>query len=187
MSESSGKIVAQSPPHTEDVLAAIDKLKGRDRVGSAGQIVATTGGAAAGASAAGAIAGAAGASTLLGSTSLASALPFLVAATPVVWIAGCAVAGAAMAYGVSRLIRSGGRSDRVREEIVGRLMKRLEALEAPEGQPANTTELRQGISEAVATGVLSSGQAARMVDLIEEGKLDPDLAFGRLKKLLPRK
>ena len=56
------------------VRAALDKLKGRDRVGVMGEGAALLGGAGAGAALAGSAAGMAGATTLLGSTSLASLL-----------------------------------------------------------------------------------------------------------------
>lgn len=184
MKKADNKNTHQNQHSTEDVIDAIEKLKGSDRVGSASQALTTAGGAAAGVSAAGAVAAAAGASTLFGSTTLAGTLGgFLVASTPVGWVVGCAVAGAAAAYGVSRLVRSGGRNDRVREEIVERLSKRLAQMRARNTQPTTMTELRQAMTEAIQGSYISNEQAARMVDLVEEGKLGVEIALARIRSL----
>jgi hypothetical protein len=105
-----------------DTLA--DRLSGRDRVGIAGDVLITAGGLAAGAAAAGTVAATAGVSTIAGSTVLGSVLGgVFVAATPVGWVFGTAVVGGAIAYGVSRLVRSGAIQDerrrRLRDLITG--------------------------------------------------------------------
>lgn len=164
-----------------DVEQAIEKLKGNDRVGSAGQVLATAGGAAAGASAAGAVAAAAGASTLLGSTTLAGVLGgVFVTTTPIGWVVGAAAVGAAVAYGVSELVRSGGHNDRVRKEIVERLSQRLRNIRSGKAQPSDLEELRRGMAGAIAGGQLSAEQATRLVDLVEARKLDVKIALVRI-------
>lgn len=170
----------------DDIKAAISKLSKSDRVGTASRLLTLVGGAAGGASAAGAVAGAAGATTLLGSSSLAGLLGgVFVVSTPVGWIAGCALAGGAAAYGVSRLIKSGGMNDQIRTDMVGRLTTRLEGLlnrsEAVVTPAAET--FREYIELAVADKTLSAEQAHRVVTLVASGKLDPALAIERIKKL----
>jgi hypothetical protein len=176
---------ATKTSENDDVKAAIDKLRGRDRLGNASQMLTTAGGAAAGASAAGALAATAGASTLLGSTTLASAIGgVLVVSTPVGWVVGCAFIGAATAYGVSKLVRSGGRNDRVREEIIDRLLKRLKDIETKKPPLASTmTQLRDHIAAAIRNETLTNEQANRMLDLIEAGKLSVEIALERILAL----
>ena len=175
---------AASTPSDAAVRTAIHKLEGADRIGTAGQVVALAGGAAAGASAAGVVAAAAGASTLLGSTTLAGALGgILVVATPIGWIAGCAAAGAAAAYGVSRLIKSGGRNDRVRQETVVRLNARLRRGTTDTAESARIVELRQRVRDMVKGGGLGEDQANRMMDLINRGDLSLEAALAGLRDL----
>jgi hypothetical protein len=169
---------------TEDIESAISKLSKSDRVGKASELLSVVGGAAAGASAAGAVASAAGATTLLGSTTLAGALGgVFVATTPVGWIAGCALAGSAAVYGVSRMLRSGGKNDQLRTEIVGRLSARLKALRHLEGAEAPTATLREHVEHALVDNTLSSEQAHRIIALVESGKMDPGVAIERMKQM----
>jgi hypothetical protein len=168
---------------SSDIHLAIRKLNGKDRVGTAGQLLATAGGFGAGASAAGAIAGAAGATTLLGSTTLGSVLGgVLVTTTPVGWVIGCALAGAAAAYGVSKAVRSGGRNDRIREEVITRLTIRLNQLQKNRQDIVRTlARLKINIGNAVRDGHISSEQACRLVTLVEDRKLDPQVALARIQ------
>jgi hypothetical protein len=169
----------------KDVEDTINKLQGGDRVGHAGQAILTIAGGASGVAASGAIASAAGASTLLGSTSLAGVLGgVFVTATPVGWVVGAAIAGSAAAYGVSKLVRSGGRQDRLRQEISNRLSKRLSALRSKGIQQSALEQLQHSITYALKSGHLSSDQAQRMLGLVENGKLDPELALSRVRTLL---
>lgn len=181
MTNAGDNVAPSSAESADDVQSAIEKLQGSDRVGDAGQLLTTAGGAAAGASAAGAVAAAAGASTLLGSTTLASVLGgVVVTSTPVGWVVGCAVAGAAAAYGVSRLVRSGGRHDRIREELIERLSKRLTQLKTGDAKSSAMDDLRQGMARAIRHGHISEDQATRMVELVETGKLDIQIALARI-------
>jgi hypothetical protein len=167
-----------------DVEAAIVKLKGSDRVGNVSQLLNAAGGAVAGVSVASAAAVAAGASTLFGSTTIATALGgVLVVSTPIGWVVGCALAGGAAAYGVSRLVRAGGRNDRIRKEIIERLSSR----QKPTGRDLDSSqrvmldELRITLSELVKEGILAENQAIRMLDLIDCGKLNVRIALERVR------
>lgn len=162
---------------------ALDKMRGRDRVGVAGESAALAGSAAAGAALAGSVAGAAGASTLLGSTTLAGVLGgVFVTATPVGWVLGSAVVAGALGYGAVRLVRSGGKQDRLRAEISDRLNTRLETLEQ---RCAIDSDLDIGrlIAERLEAGVITPEAAQRIVSLVEKGHLDPELAAQRLRAI----
>jgi hypothetical protein len=169
--------------NSSDIQETIGKLKGKDRVGTFGQVVSTAGGAGAGAAAAGTIAGAAGASTLLGSTSLGSLLGgVFVTATPIGWVAGCALAGAAVAYGLSKAIHSGGRNDRIREETVKRLTARLKSLQnRRQDLSVPLAQLKINIGNAIRDEHISNEQAARLVTAVENGNLDTSVALARIK------
>lgn len=169
----------------EDIALAIEKLKGRDRFGKFGQWATTLSGAAAGGATAGSIAAAAGATTLLGSTTLASALGgVFVVATPVGWVVGSAVAGGALAYGVTRLVKSGARNDRIREEVVERLSTRLEEMKKRAALKPDSFELLQAcMAEAVRRGLISDEVVSRTLNVVESGKLDVNVAIKRITDL----
>lgn len=155
------------------------RLSGKDRVGRAAQILATTGGAAAGAAVAAPIASAAGASTLLGSATLATALGgVFVVTTPIGWVIGTAAVG----YGLSALAKSGGRQDRIREELTRRLSERTEPSRS--SVPSAFFEL---LVERVRDGTISTKKAAQIGDLVLNGALKPEIAAERLRALPVRK
>ena len=170
---------------TNDIEDAIKKLEGGDRVGHAGQAILTTAAGVSGVAASGTIASVAGASTLLGSTTLASSLGgVFVATTPVGWVVGAAIASAATAYGVSKLVRSGGRHDRLRQEISERLSKRLAKIRSTDTQRSTMDQLQECIAKAIQNNHLSNEQAERMLGLVKKGKLDVHIAVMRVRHLM---
>jgi len=170
--------VTRRPIGLEKRLAQ-KRLSGKDRVGRAAQILATTGGAAAGAAVAAPIASAAGASTLLGSATLATALGgVFVVTTPIGWVIGTAAVG----YGLSALAKSGGRQDRIREELTRRLSERTEPSRS--SVPSAFFEL---LVERVRDGTISTKKAAQIGDLVLNGALKPEIAAERLRALPVRK
>jgi hypothetical protein len=167
-----------------DTRLAIDKLSARDKVGVAGEGLAALGGAAAGVAAAGTIAGAAGATTLLGSTTLASVFGgVFLTATPVGWVIGSAVLAGAAGYGIAKLVRSGSEHDQVRREVIQRLSGRLAALQADAITADCKVELNQLLALIVGTEAITEEAAARMVGLVENGSLRPELALERIKAI----
>ena len=168
----------------KDIQYAIHKLKGRDRVGQLGEGMGTAGGAIAGASAAGVIASTAGASTLLGSTTLAGALGgVFVTTTPIGWVIGSAALAGAAGYGIAKMIRSGSRQDKVREEIIERLRQRLGAIRGKRGEQVALDELRLLLPTVIKSGLVSEGQAERMITLVKSGALSAEIALLRIKAI----
>jgi hypothetical protein len=162
---------------------ALDKLKGRDRVGVAGESAAVAGSAAAGAALAGTVAGVAGASTLFGSTTLAGVLGgVFVTATPIGWVLGSAVVAGALGYGAVRLVRSGGKQDNLRAELSGRLNTRLMTLEQ-RCFSAGGDELGPLLSERLEAGFITPEAAQRVITLVEQGRLSPALAVQRIRAI----
>ena len=162
------------------VRAALDKLKGRDRVGVMGEGAALLGGAGAGAALAGSAAGMAGATTLLGSTSLASLLGgVFVTTTPIGWVVGSAAVAGAAGYGIAKLIRSGSKQDQRRDALSERLATRLML----HHKPGAEDELEALLAAALKAGTVSSESGQKMRAQIEAKLLSVDLALLRLRAI----
>lgn len=122
----------------EKMLVTLEK-KGRDGFGLLGDGMIVSLGITGGALSAGAIAGATGATSILGLTTAASWIGVTaVAATPIGWVAGCAVVGGALTYGVSRLIKDGAVQNERRKRLGQDIRKKIELCEAEESR--NTEE-----------------------------------------------
>ena len=170
---------------TDELNFVIGKLKGKDKVGVAGEALAAVGGAAGGVAAAGTIASIAGASTLLGSSSLAGVLGgTLVAATPVGWVIGSAIVAGAAGYGISKLVRSGSHQDQIRAQLIKKMEGRLAALRQDHPKESSLEDLHQLLSIVIEKGLISEVQAERMVGLVEKGSLKAEVALQRLKSMV---
>lgn len=164
-----------------DTLKAIASLQGKDKVGRAGELLGVASGAVAGTSLAGAAAGAAGATTLLGSSTLAGVLGgVFVTATPLGWVIGGAAAGAAVAYGITKLVRSGATQDHIREGLRKRF--KLQA-GIPDSPDRLRGQLDASITQALGAGHFDDAQATRILSLVDKGRLPVDLALQRVQAL----
>jgi hypothetical protein len=183
----SGEAAVGAPEQLDEsdkLVNAIRKLKGKDKVGVAGESLSAVGGAAAGVAASGAIASAAGASTLFGSTTLASTLGgIFVTTTPVGWVIGSAFVAGAAGYGISRIIRSGSKQDQLRKEMVERLNERLRAIQSKNEGDGILVELNQVLTVTVVAGVISEERADKMLMFIEKGTMAPEVALERVKAI----
>lgn len=172
----------------EQLEAAIEKLKRKDKVGVLGEVLSTTGGVAGGAAAAGTLASAAGASTLLGSTSLASALGgIFVTATPVGWVVGAAAIAGAAGYGIAKLVRSGSKQDQIREELIKRLEARITKLTRANNNDIHLVKFKQLLTISLENNLLTESKAESMVSLIEIGSMKTETAILRLKSIISSK
>jgi len=168
----------------EDKLKkSISALDGKDRVGLLGEGLGAAIGAAGGVAASGSIAAAAGATTFAGSSFLGSALGgVFVTATPVGWVIGSALVLGAAGYGASKLVRSGSEQDRVRAELVEKLTERLGRIQSVDAeQERSLQELNQLAAVCIAGGLIDESGVSRMAGLVEDGKLDANIAVKRLK------
>ncbi len=180
----SAEIIIPQKESAEELGEVIEKLKGKDKVGLIGEVLAATGGGAAGAAAAGTIASAAGASTIFGSASLASVLGgTLVASTPVGWVVGSVVVAGAAGYGIAKLVRSGSRQDQIREQLIKRFEARLDQLEKSGVVDSEIQELNALLFVVIKKGIISVEQADRMRCLVEKGTLRVEIALERLKSM----
>ena len=174
-----------SESNTNQLSQAIEKLKGKDKVGVLGEVLTSVTGGAAGAAAAGTLASAAGASTLLGSTSLAGALGgVFVTATPVGWVVGAAAVAGVAGYGVSKLVRSGSKQDQIREQLIKRLEARINNSNKDKVNESPLIELKQLLSIALEKNLITDVRAESMVGLIENGSMKAEIAILRIKSLI---
>jgi hypothetical protein len=178
----------KSESNANQLSQAIKKLKGKDKVGVLGEVLTGVTGGAAGAAAAGTLASAAGASTLLGSTSLAGALgSVFVTATPVGWVLGAAAFAGAVGYGISKLVRSGSKHDQIREQLIKRLKARITNTNTKntiEESQAPLIELKQLLSVALEKNLITDARSESMVQLIENGSMNAEIATLRIKSLI---
>ena len=168
----------------EKIKLSIAALNGKDRVGLFGEAGGALLGGLAGAGTAGTIASAAGASTIMGSSALGSALgSVFVASTPVGWVVGTALVLGAAGYGAAKLVRSGSEQDNIRSELIEQLQHRLKTKIESTKDQQNIEELRQLSAVCIAGGVLKETNLERMLTLIEQEKMDINIAKNRLKQL----
>lgn len=174
-----------SPVPASSTDEDIGKLDSRDRVGVAGEILAALGGVAGGTATAGTLAAAVGVTTIPVLTSAAGWFGIAVfSATPVGWIAGAGLAGGLIAYGVGKIIRSGGTQDQIRNDIIGRLRQKAAASHVDAPAILDPKALSSAIDAALEQGLIEQAMADRIVSLVAKGKLDPDLAVKRLDAVM---
>lgn len=177
------EVLPEQQAEVSKLRRVLNKLRGRDRLGLAGETVTVAGSAAAGIAVAGTVASAAGATTLLGSTTLAGMLGgIFVTTTPVGWIVGSAVVAGAIGFGAVKLMRSGGKQDHLRAEVRGKLSARLAALEQNSSN-GDAGELGRLLHERVHSGAITPEAAKQVSSLVEQGRLSPDLAVQRIRAL----
>jgi len=190
MSQSSG----------EGVKDAINRLKEKDKVGNAGEFLAVLAGIAGGAGSAGPLAAATGMTTVPFLTSLFGhfGIVFL-SATPVGWVISSSIVGGFAIYAVGKMIRSGGKQDQVRQDIVDRLNKKLHERKKSnipnhsDGQHANSGStvfnayilhrLEAALEDALKRELIEQEQAKRIAKAVITGKLDASIALDRLKAI----
>jgi len=178
----------------EDYLRALERMKRsqRDRIGILGELGVTGIGTAAGVALSGMIASIVGASTLAGSTTLASiAGGVFVTTTPVGWVAGSAIAGGALAYGLGRLIKSGAKCDYLKESKIQDLKEKIEELD----RAASNTQVREekipkvisAIQYLVFHDLINQERATEVIEEIEKKRKTIDQVFEELESITAAK
>ncbi|MDR3299440.1 MAG: hypothetical protein LBU43_05440 [Candidatus Accumulibacter sp.] len=174
----------------KQLLNLIDELEKRpyDRLRLLGDIGIGTFGALAGGAAAGTLAMAAGATSIPVITMAASAFGLsVVAATPVGWVIGAGAAGATTAYGISRLIHGGGKSEARMEHLRQSYAKQVKEMEARERQAEVTeddkTQFIVSMRALIEQNRLPADTARRLMAAVESGKMPISRAYGHLEAL----
>ncbi|EAQ96921.2 YcjF family protein [Congregibacter litoralis] len=149
-------------------------------------MISTSLGVTGGVAASGSVAAAVGATTILGSSTLGGALGgIFIATTPIGWVVGAGLAGGALGYGATRLIRNGEVQDRAKKSIYERLKKRLASAETSSGYEAIDVPIQQfeidnkdsyydfvkQLRKAVSSRTISSEPAERLLGSVTSGAM----------------
>lgn len=175
----------------KQLLKVIDELEAHpeDRVRILGDAGITIVGLALGAAATGTVATIAGATTIPVITTVASWFGVTaVAATPVGWVIGAALAGGALAYGASRLVRSGGMSEGRKRELLRVYQERLREVQRLEqAQKVTLPDRNQFITslrEMIEKDAISPKQAFQLIEAVERGAIPLSQAYSLIADLL---
>lgn len=142
-----------SPEELDKALAQVQK-KGKDGLDAASTAILTALGAAGGMASAGVIAGAVGATSITGLTTAASLLGVTaVAATPVGWIIGAGVAGAALFGGGAWLKGHGAVQSERRRLLEENLQEKLDKLKQEESSATENDKIKR-IAEVMRVALL---------------------------------
>lgn len=160
-----------------------------DRVRILGDVGITSVGVGLGAAAAGTVAAIAGATSIPVVTTAASWMGVAaVAATPVGWTIGVALAGGAVAYGVSRLIRDGGLSEGRKRELLQLYRERLDELKRREHVEEigamDRNRFIASLRELIEKDVITPKKAFQLIDAVERGTIPLAQAYSLVAGLL---
>lgn len=171
-----------------EYIEALERLKKspRDRIGILGDLGVTAIGAIAGSAAAGSVAGAAGAATLMGSSTAASILGgIFVTTTPLGWVVGTALVGGAAGYSVSRLVRSGGKSDARKHSYIRELedtvAERAKEQVSPTVSEVEITAVVNAIEALIRCDKIPQSYATRLLEAMLAQKISANDAFSLLE------
>jgi len=173
----------------DDYIKALEKMKNspRDRIGILGELGATGLGGLAGIGIAASAASAAGVATIAGSTTLGTILGgVFITSTPVGWVVGSIMLGGAIGYGASKLVKSGAKSDQVKQMNINELSERLKELNIQ----ANTTnkindkmcKFIEGLQILVENNKITQNESTELIASIERGSIEIDAAFKNIQK-----
>lgn len=175
----------------KQLLKVINDLEAApsDRVRILGDAGITSVGVGLGAAAAGTVATIAGVTAIPVVTTTASWLGVTaVAATPVGWVVGAALAGGALAYGVSRLIRDGGLSEGRKRELLQVYRERLQEMRQREQVKEVTGPDRNrficSLREVIEKDAISPQKAFQLIDAVERGAIPLSQAYALVAGLL---
>jgi hypothetical protein len=182
---------ASNQPTKTQLLKIIDELKENphDKGRILGDLGITAVGLGLGAAAAGTLASAAGVTSVWGLTSVAGWLGVTaVSATPVGWIIGVAVAGGAVAYGVSRMIHDGGLSEGRKSELLQKYKEDAQNIDAKEKSGDITDKDRTAfiisLRELIDKDAMTPDKAIKLIEQVEQGRIPLSQAFALVQAIL---
>ena len=187
-------MAAPPKPTKEKLLKMIDELENNpeDKASILGDAGITLIGAGLGIAASSIVASTVGATSIFGITTMAGWLGVTaVAATPIGWIIGCATAAGAAAYGVSRLIRSGGLAEGRKKELLQQYKEDAKKMKMKENADnivdSDKTVFIISIRDLIDKDVISPDDAANLIKNVEQGTISISHAYSLLENLLNEK
>lgn len=173
----------------EEILKLIAKLK--EDPNSKYRILADLGIASAGAAGAGAVAAVAGAGVVSIGWGVTALTGFGIAvAAPVALVAGAAVAGGAVTYGITQAVRFKARQQGKREQMLQQLDEILRDIGYTETKAQTTEEDKTKfiliLGEPIELGLISSDDASDLIQLVENGQISLFEAYKLVKDILQK-
>lgn len=175
----------------EQLLKAIEELQNNptDKVGILADVGIAGVGAVLGVAGAGTLATAVGATSIPVLTTVGSWVGLtLVGATPVGWFVGTAAAGAAVAYGVSRLVKGSGYDEGKTKQLIVQSKEKLKELEVKERASSvgdnDKTEFHIFLKEPVRLDLISPKQAQDLITTVESGQLPLKEAYELVQEVI---
>jgi MFS family permease len=179
------------PVSAEEIEEAIKRMESarRDMFGIAGDVGILGIGAAGGGIAAVAVAAFFGATSIWGVTRAGKWMGLSVhGGTPWIWIIGCAVVGAALAFSVSRLIRSGAQAAERRKRNIDELKrdveKRRKEAEKSTVDKDKFGKLVESLTMLLSNGKITPEESDGLIEGIKSGGMSYEFAFSFIEELL---
>ncbi|NYG35178.1 hypothetical protein HZU83_11230 [Sphaerotilus montanus] len=184
-------MLQQNTVTKKQLLQVISDLEATpaDRVRILGDVGITSLGIGLGAAAAGTAATLAGVTAIPLVTTAASWLGVTaVAATPVGWIIGAALAGGALTYYVSRLIRDGSLSEGRKRELLQTYKERLQEVQRREQAQEVTSSDRNtfitSLREMIEKDAIPPKKAFQLIEAVERGAMPLSQAYSLIAAIL---
>ncbi len=182
---------SSNKPSKKQILQTINEIEKNpnSKEKAFGDIFITVIGGGLGALGAGGAAAAVGSTSIIGLTTAASWIGItLVSATPVGWIVGTAVAGAGLAYGISRFISGGSFNEGKLNAIKHNLNERLKDVEDKEKASGvsekDLNDFHIFLKEPLEHNLISPEQAHKLMACVESGKIKISIAYQMVDKIL---
>lgn len=167
----------------EDYIRALRKLENSpsDRIGILGKIGIAGAGAGVGALGASSVASMFGSTTLLGSTWLASiAGGVFVTTTPIGWVIGTATAGSIAAYGLSKLVYSGGKNDERKKSIIEDIKNKIDNYKNKIQSKQDSNKIGQvagAYAELLENNLIDKEKVTAILAGVENGSINAEQAL----------
>jgi len=174
----------------QDYIKALKKLEKSpsDRVGTLGTLGVVATGAGAGALGATGLASTFGISTLFGSSTLASlAGGVFVVSNPAGWAFGTAAAGAAAAYGISKLVSSGGKHDEKKQASIKALKDEIASYNKEVKTTAETDKMGQvagAFALLLENKLMEEQKVTAILAGVESGDINAEYALSIAKSII---
>lgn len=174
----------------QDYIKALKKLEKSpsDRIGTLGTLGVVATGAGAGALGATGLASAFGISTLLGSTTLASiAGGVFIVSNPVGWALGTATAGAAAAYGISKLVSSGGKHNEKKQTAIKELRNQIASYNKKMKTTSSTDKVGQvagAFALLLENDLMEKQKVTKILEAVESGDINAEYALSIAQSII---
>lgn len=112
----------------------------------------------------------------------------LVGATPIGWVAGAAIAGGTVAYGLAQLLKNGSYSEGQKQEILKKLKEQLEDIKVKERSSTLTSKDMSSfyalLWQALNSNLINEEDAQMLVESIVNGQMKLSEGFGHIKAII---